>query len=241
MPFFFIQTTLPSLPFNFKSYQTNLAPFTIVYIYTCGFGTPSILLSSTFIYHHIISKPALPLIMPNIAQQPITVNKSSSNTNKLAYLCAWQSLHDNIHRFMNFNPGGHPICIDSGASCSISNNKHDFIDLTKTTDTSLHGITSSLKIDRKGTLRWPITIDNGDTVDLYIRDSLYVSSAPMCLLSPQQLLQQNKNDNDGFTIQDTNGTLHFNGHVKTIYYNKRNNLPIFFSTPQFTSPLTCHP
>jgi hypothetical protein len=128
---------------------------------------------------------------------------------------------------MNFNPGGQPICIDSGASCSISNNKLDFIELNPTPNTILRGISSGLQVEGKGTLKWSITSDSGDEVDLFIRDSLYVPSAPMCLLSPEQLIQQTNNTTDGFSVHDTSSTLRFSGHTKTICYNKSNNLPIF--------------
>jgi hypothetical protein len=140
---------------------------------------------------------------------------------------------------MNFIPGGHPICVDSGASCSISTNKFDFIEFTPTTNTVLCGITSGLQIEGKGTLHWTITNDSSDEIDLYIRDSLYVPLAPMCLLSPQQLLQQTNQNNDGFIVKDTYGILHFSGYKKTIYYNSSNNLPIFFTAPKFTTP-PCH-
>jgi hypothetical protein len=91
---------------------------------------------------------------------------------------------------MNFNPGGHPICIDSGASCSISKNKSDSIEFTPTANTILRGITSGLQIEGKGTLCWTITNDNGDEIDLYIRDSLYVPSAPRPYITIQVITYQ---------------------------------------------------
>jgi hypothetical protein len=74
------------------------------------------------------------------------ISESSPNSSKLSYLCAWQSLHKESHRLMNFNAGGQPICIDSGATCSISNNKNDFVDFSPTSNTVLHGISSGLTI-----------------------------------------------------------------------------------------------
>jgi hypothetical protein len=117
---------------------------------------------------------------------------------------------------MNFNPGGHPICIDSGASSTISNNKQDFITFHPTKNSVLHGITSGLSIEGKGTVLWSITNDNGDEIDLHIQDCLYVPSAPMSLLSPQQLVQQTDNNKDGFHIQKIGRILTFDGHTKTI-------------------------
>jgi hypothetical protein len=163
--------------------------------------------------------------------------ESSPNSSKLSYLCAWQSLHKENHRLMNFNPGRQPICIDSGATCSISNNKNDFIDFTPTSNTVLHGISSGLNIVGKGSLRWPITNDNGNVIDLHTHDCLYVSTAPMCLLSLQQLMQQTSKPRDIFTIQHHSGQLIFDDHIKTIYYNKNNNLPIFFTASNLATTL----
>jgi hypothetical protein len=103
----------------------------------------------------------------------------STNSSKHAYLSAWQSTHNTTLKLMNFNPGGYPICIDTGASSCISNNKSDFINLHSTTNTVLNGIGSGLNIDGVGTLCWKFTNDNGDEISLHIQDSLYVPSAPM--------------------------------------------------------------
>jgi hypothetical protein len=112
----------------------------------------------------------------------------------------------------------------------------DFVDLTPTSTTVLHGITSGLAIEGKGTLRWSIMNDAGDEIDLYIRDSLYVSSAPMFFLSPQQFLRQTNYTNSGFNIQNHHGTLQVFGHKKTVHYNKNSYLPIFFTAPKITTP-----
>jgi hypothetical protein len=192
-------------------------------------------LGTTIIHHQVNTIPNNTPSIHQKAPSSTIITKLSSNSDKLAYLCAWQSLNLNSHRFMNFNPGGHPICVVSGAPCSISTNKFDFIEFTPTTNTVLCGITSGLQIEGKGTLRWTITNDSGDEIDLYIRDSLSVPSAPMCLLSPQQLLQQTNQNNDGVIVKDTYGILHFSSYKKTIYYNSSNNLPIFFTAPKFTT------
>jgi hypothetical protein len=129
--------------------------------------TPTIL-GSTIIYKNL-NKSTSSIFLPKLSIP--TISETSSNSSKLSYLCAWQSLHKNSHRLMNFNPGGKPICIDSGATCAISNNKSDFTDLASTLNTVLHGITSGLNIEGKGTLCWSITNDSGDEIDLYIRDA----------------------------------------------------------------------
>jgi hypothetical protein len=42
-------------------------------------------------------------------------------------------------------------------------------------------------------------------------------------------MQQTNNNNNHFIINHDHGLLTFEGHTKTIYYNKNNNLPIFFT------------
>jgi hypothetical protein len=54
----------------------------------------------------------------------------STNSSKLAYLTAWQSVQNNNTTLMNFSPGSHPICVDTGATSCISNDKSHFTTLT---------------------------------------------------------------------------------------------------------------
>jgi hypothetical protein len=137
---------------------------------------------------------------------------------------------------MNFSPGGNPICIDTGASSCILNNKSDFIDIKPKSNTVLKGIGSGLHIAGTGTLCWKIVDDIGDKVSLHICDSLYVPSTLMCLLSPQTVAQQTNNLHDGFIAKSSYGRLSFSGHTKTIHYNNHNNLPIFFMASVLSTP-----
>jgi hypothetical protein len=52
----------------------------------------------------------------------------------------------------------------------------------------------------------------------------------MCLLCPQQVAQQTKKAGDGFNAEATNGTLTFDGFIRTISYNTKSNLPIGFTS-----------
>jgi hypothetical protein len=79
---------------------------------------------------------------------------------------------------MAFSPHAKPICIDSGASMSVSNNKDDFVDLRPIHNQHLSGIATGLPIASIGTIKWPLMTDSGKEVDLYIHHSLYV---PQCL------------------------------------------------------------
>jgi hypothetical protein len=164
------------------------------------------------------------------------INSSSTNAKKLSYLCAWSSTHQSSSTLMNFNPGGKAVCIDSGASSCISNDKADFIHLEASDNTVLKGISSSLHIKGTGTLCWKITNDMGNEVSLYVHNSLYVPDAPMCLLSPQSVCQQTKLPSDGFQIYADKGVFTFAGYQKTIHYNQTNNLPIFFTSTNLATP-----
>jgi hypothetical protein len=169
--------------------------------------------------------------------QPLP-SRLHSNPNKLAYLCAWHSLQQHhTPRLMNFSPGGSAICVDFSASCCISNNKEDFLNLTPSSSPVLSGIAIGLEIAGKGTIQWTILNDAGDEVILHIHDSLYVPSIPINLLSPQQLVQQTGSTKDGFLVQASSGILRLASHKRTIYYNPTNNLPIFITASSIPSKL----
>jgi hypothetical protein len=76
------------------------------------------------------------------------------------------------------------ICIDTGASCCISNNKADFLTFAPSSSSVLKGIGSGLKIEGTGTIKWTIVSDDGDEITIHLYNSLYVPEAQMCLLSP---------------------------------------------------------
>jgi hypothetical protein len=169
----------------------------------------------------------LPNLSTKLAPSQATLMTSED---KLAYLSAWTLLHDSqkLH-LMNFSPGGQPICIDTGASCCISNNRNDFITFQPSSNRALSGIANGLQIEGTGTVCWCILNDNGDEVQLHIHNSLYVPSLPINLLSPQQICQQTKHLDDGFVIGASHDTLRFANHQRTIHYNPTNNLPILFT------------
>jgi hypothetical protein len=77
---------------------------------------------------------------------------------------------------MDFSPVSEPICIDTGSSCCISNNKNDFISLSTSPHCTLRGISSGLSVEGSGTLQWVITNDAGDDVILQLSNCLYIPS-----------------------------------------------------------------
>jgi hypothetical protein len=154
---------------------------------------------------------------------------TSSNTKKLAMLSAWQSTNSKAPIIMDYAPGSKAICIDTGASSCISNDKHDFITYYPVTDQVISGISSGLKVEGRSTLRWIIRDDNGNDVILHVSDALHVPKIPLCLLCPQQIAQQTGKSNDGFLAGGVNGVFTFDGFVRTVPYNGRNGLPLLFA------------
>jgi hypothetical protein len=206
---------------------SDTAPITTLGIIPTCIGTSLLVVKiPSYIQHFTI--PSTKLFLP----QPTL----TTGGDKLPYLSAWTSLHANQKlRLMNFSPGGQPICVDSGASCCISNNWNDFTTFQSASNRVHSGITNCLEIEGTGTLCWRILNDNGDKVQLHSHNSLYVPSLPMNLLSPQQICQQTKHLDDGFVVGASHGTLCFANHQCTIYYNHTKNLPILFTSSQPTS------
>ena len=59
-------------------------------------------------------------------------------------------------------------------------------------------IASGLPVLGIGIIKWTLMDDNGQVIDLPIKDCLYVPDVPMCLLSPQQVAQHTKCMGNGF-------------------------------------------
>jgi hypothetical protein len=139
---------------------------------------------------------------------------------------AWQSTMNTNTKLMRFS-SEQAICIDTGASCSISNNISDFITFAPSSQsTVLKGISSGLSILGTGTIQWTILNDDGDEVTLHIHNCLFVPDAPMCLLNPQHMAQITNCSTDGFHSKGSHGILTFSSFQRIVHYNHNNNLPI---------------
>jgi len=68
-----------------------------------------------------------------------------TNFDKHCYLVAYVSGATNV-RPIPFSPSAKPICIDSGAFMSVSNDKNDFVVLHPVRDQNLSGIATGLPI-----------------------------------------------------------------------------------------------
>ena len=119
----------------------------------------------------------------------MSVWQSATNSAKLALISAWQSSNSIKSIMMDFAPGSSSICFDAGASACISSNKNDFVSLVACKNSTIQGIGTGLAIAGKGTLQWCILTNEGQEVNPYVRNALYVPGIPMNLLCPQQIAQ----------------------------------------------------
>jgi hypothetical protein len=110
---------------------------------------------------------------------------SDKNTKLLAYLTALISADIKKKGKTVFDPGGECVCVDTDASSTIWNFLKDFISLENIGNVIINGIASGLKVEVVGVLKFIIMDTEEKTLDVIIRDALYVPNAPMCLRCPQ--------------------------------------------------------
>jgi hypothetical protein len=115
-----------------------------------------------------------------------------------------------------FDSGIERICIDTGASACLSAKKENFVHLTQVKGLQISGIGSGLNVEGIGILKWSMSGDMGNEIDLFIKDALYVPSAPMGLFCPQQIAQQTKTPNDGFHAIAEHAFFNFGGIAKQL-------------------------
>jgi hypothetical protein len=108
----------------------------------------------------------------------------------LAYLTALISADIKKKGKAVFDLGGEYVCVNTGASITIWKFLKDFISLERIDNLMINGIASGLKVEGVGVLKFTIMETEENTLDVIIRDALYVSNAPMCLLCPPQLAHQ---------------------------------------------------
>ena len=87
------------------------------------------------------------------------------------------------------------IGIDNHVSKTISNDTKNFITpLTPIPNTFVKGVGGYINVMGSGTLRWRIEDDDGKVHTILVKDSLYVSNIPKCLLSSQHWAKQANNN-----------------------------------------------
>jgi hypothetical protein len=159
--------------------------------------------------------------------EPQHERSSDKNDKLLAYLTALISADIKKKGKAIFDPGGEYVCVDTAASNTIWNFLKDFTSLEKIDNLMINGIASGLKVEGVGVLKFTIMDTEEKTLDVIIRDALYVRNAPMCLLCPQQLAHQTGKEGYGFNALAHHGILTIEGFSIIIQYDRHKNLPIF--------------
>jgi hypothetical protein len=100
----------------------------------------------------------------------------------------------NRTRAVRFDSNSYPIGIDTHALRCMVNAPHLFTDLKLGDVGEVEGIKSGLDIKGIGTFKFKIKDSNGMTHKIEIPNSLYVPELKRCLLSPQHLVQEAKDN-----------------------------------------------
>ena len=145
----------------------------------------------------------------------------------LAYHCAHVSYR---HKgTVKFDSDAVEAILDSGCSTSISFEENDFINYKpmagKVEGLGIH------KIRGTGTLKYTVLDDNGDKVNLLIKDAIHVPTMDVRLISIQQIAQQSKDPLAGGDVRADACYLRWNGLLKTVPYQTGSNLPILYTLP----------
>ena len=127
------------------------------------------------------------------------------------------------------------IGIDNHSTKCISHRSSDFIGAIRTINSTLNGISGSIKVRGIGTVQWDIMDDDGNNHKFIIRDCLYIPKVKLRLFSPQQWSQQRKEDkNDSksscITLADK-CVLLWDTFTKTIPLHPATNVAIMMSSP----------
>ena len=130
-----------------------------------------------------------------------------------------------------------PIVIDSGASCSLTPNKHDFIgDIRPATISELRGLSNTTKVLGVGTVEWTIR-DVFGAVRALKTEAYYVPEANIRLFSPQMYFHEQQK---GQLVMNHSNTMLClaDGSTLVFPYNSQNNLPLMLPTTSRNVGLT---
>jgi hypothetical protein len=146
-----------------------------------------------------------------------------------------------------FDTDSYPIGIDSFASICMTPYKEDFVEGTLTPMKHQRTITpfgkgAPISVSMRGTIRWSIEDNDGTQHELDIPNSMYVPDGNMRLLSPQHWAAASTErtptsaDRDKFSSQQfwNRNILRWGEegeYTRTVYNNKRSNVPIIYSSP----------
>ena len=182
----------------------------------------------------ILFKSYLKSFYTNLVQDPHTtiINNTCrlnfETVNKIhAFHCAHVSYR---HRgTVNFDSDAVEAILDSGCSTSISFERNDFIDYKpmngKVEGLGVHNIVGT------GTIKYTVLDDDGNSVNLLIKNAIHVPTMDVRLISLQQIAQQSDDKSAGGDVRADACYLRWNGLLKTVPYQTGSNLPILYTIP----------
>ena len=156
----------------------------------------------------------------------------AENAELLAIICALQSEHAMTQAPIGFDTDSVLICIDTGASRTAPFDKTKFVKIKPLQ--GIRRISSSLQVEGVGIVKWKLTSNAGDELEIYITGALYIPQLPTRLLAPQHLAFQIGGPNDGFMALARHGVMRIGEHRFPIQYSIKNNLPMLRTTPGIT-------
>ena len=122
--------------------------------------------------------------------------------------------------------------LDTGCSRTLTFEKGDFITYEETNG-EVEGL-GTHKIVGKGTVKYTVQDDDGNIVDITIRDAIHVPTLDVRLISVQQFAQQYDDVGAEGAIKSKYLKLKWGEHEKSIPYHNISNLPIVFTNPGTT-------
>jgi hypothetical protein len=155
----------------------------------------------------------------------------------LTNLTALSSVVDRT-RAIRFDSDSYPIEIDTHVLCCMVNTPHLFEDLKlgEVGVGEVEGLKSWLDIKGMGTFKFKIKDNNGMTHKIKILNSLYVPELKRCFLSPQQWVQEAKDNyprpkGTGMSQDDEFHNVEWDQakYQKSIPYDPSTNIPILYT------------
>ena len=128
-----------------------------------------------------------------------------------------------------------PVIFDSGASCSLSPIRSDFVGELQPPDVGeMKGIGASIKTVGKGTVEWPI-VDLRGCTRILRTTAHHVPGAHVRIFSPQSYFQENGNKGKAIFTADRALLTTPTGFELEFPYNAFSNLPLMLLNNDFES------
>ena len=122
------------------------------------------------------------------------LNTYTTSLNFKEHINALLSQTKTDETYVSFDTDSETIIIDTGASSAMSMEYDDFIELNPHHD-HINGL-GNIPVEGKGTLKWNIENTDGLIEPIIIRNAIYAPKLPIRLMSPQQFVRQQIDDDD---------------------------------------------